>query len=93
MTFALFCLHAVVLVLILPSNDCAAVIHDGGWALKFLAVFATFIGFFWVPISFFAVWADISRWVGLLFLLLQVLYILAGAYAANEWMIETGDGQ
>jgi len=53
MTFALFCFHLVILIAILPRNGCASVIHDAGWTLKTILVFALFIGFFWVPIDFF----------------------------------------
>ena len=90
MTFSLFCFHAGILLIILPSGDSAAVIHSGGWALKFIIIFTTFMLFFGAPISFFSVWADISKYFGLIFMLLQVFYILAGAYAINEWFIKNG---
>lgn len=53
MTFALFLTHFVILLMILPRNTCAAVIHDGGWCLKFFGTLALFIIFFWIPIDFF----------------------------------------
>lgn len=86
MTFALFIFHTFILVMILGRNDCASVIHDGGWFFKVIIVTALYIGFFWLPISFIKVWAEISRYVGILFLLIQVLYILDGAYTYNEYM-------
>jgi len=91
MTFALFLTHALILFLILPRNSCAAVIHDGGWCFKFLLAIGLFIGFFWIPIDFFSVWASISRYVSILFLIIQVLYILAGAYTFNEYMVGEED--
>ena len=88
MTFALFCFHLLILLLIMPRNGCASVIHDSGWVIKTIIVFALFIGFFWIPISFFQVWAEISRYISILFMLLMVLYILIGAYSFNEYMID-----
>jgi hypothetical protein len=51
-----------------------------------LIVLGLYIAFFWLPISAIKVWAEISRYVGILFLLIQILYILDGAYTYNEYM-------
>lgn len=53
MTFSLFIFQIVILLLILPRNDCASVIHDGGWTLKYILVFVMFTLMFWVPMGFF----------------------------------------
>lgn len=53
MTFALFLFHLLIFLLILPKNTCAAYIHDGGWALKYIIVYAAFIAFFFVDVSVF----------------------------------------
>mmetsp|Transcript_32459 Transcript_32459/g.49665 ORF Transcript_32459/g.49665 Transcript_32459/m.49665 type:complete len:246 (-) Transcript_32459:710-1447(-) len=90
MTFALFAFHAMIFILILPRNGCASVVHDGGWAVKFIAVMALFTGFFWIRITFFEVWAEISRYVSILFLLVESLYILIGAYLLNDYLISSG---
>lgn len=89
MTFALFVFHILILLLILPRNECATVIHDSGWSLKFLLIIGLFIGLFWVPIEFFQVWSEISRYGSIFFLLIQTLYILVGAYTFNDFMIRT----
>ena len=86
MTFALACFHVLIILVILPRGQCSAVIHDSGWCLKFYIIVALFIGFFWIPISFFQAWADISRYVSILFLVVQVFYILDGAYSFNDYM-------
>ena len=64
-------------------------IHDGGWPLKFILVLAIFIGFFWIDISFFQVWGEICRYISVIFMIVQALYILAGAYTFNEYMIKS----
>lgn len=87
MTFTLLIFHLIILLLILPRNDCAAVIHDGGWTLKYLLVLAVFTGMFWVPMGFFQVWAEISRYASILFMIIQCLYILIGAYGLGDYMV------
>jgi len=89
MTFALFLFHALMLLLILPRNDCASVIHDGGWIFKFILVGGLFVAFFWIPISVFQVWAEISRYVSILFLLIEGLYVLIAAITFNDYLINT----
>jgi hypothetical protein len=89
MSFALFIFHALIILLILPRNNCASMIHDGGWPLKFILVLAIFIGFFWIDISFFQVWGEICRYISVIFMIVQALYILAGAYTFNEYMIKS----
>lgn len=70
MTFALLIFHVLTLLFILPRNECASVIHDGGWTLKFFVIAAIFTGMFWVDISFFQVWGEICRYVSILFLII-----------------------
>ena len=70
MTFALFIFHLVILLMILPRNDCSSVIHDGGWCFKFLIVMAIFIGFLYVPISFWQKWAEACRYLSVLFMVM-----------------------
>ena len=53
MTFTLLVFQVFILLLILPRNDCASVIHDGGWTLKYILVFGGFTAMFWVPMGFF----------------------------------------
>jgi hypothetical protein len=82
------------IVLISPRVTCSAMIHDGGWCFKFLIVAGLFVGFFWIPIKVFEIWAVVSRWVSIGFFLLQVLYVLSGAYTFNDFMTgEEDDGQ
>ena len=83
MTFALFLFHLVIFLLILPKGTCASYIHDGGWTLKYIIVYATFIAFFFVDVSVFQVWGEISRYVSIIFLLFQSLYIVESAYVLN----------
>jgi len=92
MSFTLFLFHFIILMLILPRADCCSVIHDAGWCAKSILIFAIFGAFFWIDIAFFNVWVEICRYVSLLFMIVQTLYILSGAYTFNEWMISNYNG-
>ena len=87
MTFALFLFHVIILLSILPRGSCAAMVHDAGWVFKFILIIALFIGCFFLPIGFFLVWAEISRYLSIIFFIIEVLYILVGAYALGEHMV------
>ena len=62
-------------------------IHDAGWSLKFILVIILFICCFWIPIGFFLVWAEISRYLSIIFFVVEVLYILVGAYQLGDYMV------
>ena len=80
MTFALFIFHIIILLAILPRGKCASMVHDAGWSLKFVLIIILFIACFWIPIGFFLVWAEVSRYLSIIFFVVEVLYILSGAY-------------
>lgn len=90
MTFALFIFHLITLLLILPRNGCAAVIHDGGWCFKILLVIGMYIGFMWIPTSFFFYWAQISKYISIIFIFVQCLYVLTAAYDFNDYLMNSG---
>ena len=87
MSFTLFLFHFIILMLILPRLDCCSIIHDSGWCAKTILIFAIFGAFFGIDIAFFNVWVEICRYVSLLFMIVQTLYVLSGAYTFNEYMI------
>lgn len=89
MTFALFVFHTIILLLILPRNGCAAVIHDAGWCIKLLVVVGMYIGFQWIPSAFFFYWAQVSKYISIIFMLVQSLYVLYVAYDFNDYLINT----
>jgi len=91
MTFALFCFHALMVLLILPRMTCSALFHDGGWLFKVIVVGIAFVGLFWIPINYFSYWAEASRYASCLFFVLQVLYVLSGAYTFNDFMTGEDD--
>mmetsp|Transcript_31953 Transcript_31953/g.23092 ORF Transcript_31953/g.23092 Transcript_31953/m.23092 type:complete len:139 (+) Transcript_31953:65-481(+) len=69
MAFALFLYHLIILIAISPRAGCSSVIHDGFWTLKFILILAVYIAVFWIPHSFFLIWAHVCRVGSVLFLI------------------------
>jgi hypothetical protein len=53
MSFALFCYHVIILLVLLPRHRCSSYLHDGLWPAKFLIILTIFILSFFVPHQFF----------------------------------------
>mmetsp|Transcript_13524 Transcript_13524/g.23016 ORF Transcript_13524/g.23016 Transcript_13524/m.23016 type:complete len:132 (+) Transcript_13524:301-696(+) len=91
MTLTLFVFHLIVLLMILPMASCSSIFHDGAWALKFIGILGCFTGFFWIDISVFETWSNISRFVSIFFMVIQALYILIGSYTLNEILLKAAE--
>jgi hypothetical protein len=87
MTFSLFIFHIVMTLILLPRGTCSAIAHDSGWCIKVSLIFALFTGMFWIDISFFKIWGEVSRYVSILFFLIMAFYILDGSYNFNSVMV------
>ena len=88
MTFALFFFHLAIALMIAPMGRCSSFVHDAGWMCKFLLIIGLFIAFFWVNIGVFKVWGEISRYVSILFLIFEVIYLTEFfAYKMNNWLV------
>lgn len=57
-------------------NRCAMVLNEGLFFIKYLFVVAVFVAFLWVPNSVFIDYADVSKYLSILFMILQVFYLL-----------------
>lgn len=57
-------------------NKCAVVINEGLFFVKYLLVFGIFIGFLWVPNSTFLNYAEASKYLSIVFMVLQVFLFL-----------------
>jgi hypothetical protein len=87
MSFALVCLHTIVFIVILGRNTSAAVFHDGCWMMKSLMVLTMFVGFMWIPNSFFVGYMAIARIISIFFMIYQGLLMLVVAYKINETLV------
>jgi len=87
MSFALLFFHIHILLMIVPRLPCSAAYHDGCWIFKFILILTLFICMFWIPNSFFKVYAYIARFMSGFFLVIQVFLILIIAYSINEHLV------
>ena len=65
----------------------AALFHDGCWCIKFLIVFAAFIGTLWIDNEFFKGYMSFARYVSIPFLIVQAMLMLIVAYTINDTLV------
>jgi hypothetical protein len=87
MSFILAIFHLVVFCVLLARNTAASIFHDGCWGTKVLIVFLGFCVSLYIPNSFFQGYMDFSRYVSILFLILQAMLMLIVAYKINSGLI------
>ena len=88
MSFILVLFHALIFLITLARNDMAAQIHDGCWAAKSLIVVASWIAAWWMPNSFFDnFFLPMAMYISVIFLIYQVLLMLAAAYKINDRLV------
>lgn len=87
MSFTLFVFHLLVLIFISPRFVCSSMAHDGFWGFKFLFIIVLYIGCFFIPHSFYMVWAHICRGASFLFYLVQGYFLLSASYSANDKLL------
>jgi hypothetical protein len=88
MSMALLILHLAVILFSLTSNKCAKVFNIDCWSFKVLFVFGVYFGLFFVPNSIFAYYAEVSRYLSIVFLLYQVLVSISFAHIINIKLVE-----
>lgn len=91
MSFTLFIYHLAIFILILPGMRCSQYVHDSFWCGKFLTIIVLYIAFFFIPHSFYVVWAHICRAGSFLFLIVQGYFLLNAAYTMNDAMLAAND--
>lgn len=87
MSFALFCLHIFVFLIILARNSMAASFHDGCWFFKFLFTIALFIGSMWISNDFMKGYLHLTQWVSSFFLIYQAMLMLVVGYKINDTLV------
>jgi len=67
-------------------------VHTGHWLGKIMSVILLLVVSFFIPNSFFDVYADIARFVAGVFLLLQIVVLIDFGYSLNErWTSDDND--
>lgn len=88
MSFVLVLFHCLIFVITLARNEMAANFHDGCWGTKFFLVGAGFISSWWIDSWFFnSFYLVVGKYLSALFLLYQVLRILAACYLITENLV------
>ena len=88
MSFVLMCFQFLIFLVTLARNHCAAVVHDGWWALKFLFVGVFFACTMWINDSFFQGYMEFSRIFSVFFLSYQAILMLIVAYVVNQVLVD-----
>jgi serine incorporator 1/3 len=88
MSLALVILHLIVMLFSLCGKTAANVMNRDCWSFKFLLLFAIYIGFMFVPNSYFSIYANISRYLSLLFLICQLIITVSFAHVINFSLVE-----
>jgi len=79
----------LIFLICLPKNDCAAVIHDGWWTLKFIIVAALFVGSLYIKNDPFMIgYMQFARVVSVIFLAYQAILMLIVAYVLNDALVK-----
>jgi len=87
-SWSLMWFNFLIFLICLVRNDCAAMIHDGWWTLKFLIVAALFIGSLYIPNTPVMIgYMQFSRAVSVIFLAYQAILMLIVAYVINAALV------
>lgn len=87
MSFILTIFHAFIFIVTLARNEMAGAFHDGCWGFKSFLVGACFVGSFWIDSSFFTTFANIAKYVSVVFLVYQALLMLVVSYKINGTLV------
>ena len=91
MSFTLFIFHIIVILFSLISKDCAKVFNLDCWSFKILLVMVLYFSMFFIPNTLFLIYAEISRYLSILFLIYQALVIISFAHIINISLVEKLD--
>lgn len=87
MSFILTIFHAFVFIITLARNEMAGAFHDGCWGFKSFLVGSLYVGSFWIDSSVFTGFANIAKYVSVVFLVYQALLMLVVSYKINGTLV------
>lgn len=88
MSMSLVILHLVTILFSSCGKNCAKVFNRDCWTFKLLLVFGMYIVLFFVDNSIFSMYAAISRYTSLIFLVYQIIVTLSFAHIINIKLVE-----
>lgn len=86
-SIALFALHLLVLILILPRVYCSKVVNEACFLLKLLLVLAAIIALMFIDNQYLKVYVQISVIVSFFFLIYQAVALIDFSYIMNEKLV------
>jgi serine incorporator 1/3 len=86
MSLALAILFFLMFLACLPRSEFSKKMNEGFWPMKILIIFALFFVFFLVSNSFFEGYSDFAKFMGLFFLVFQIIMLIDLFYLCGEKM-------
>lgn len=93
MSLALALLHGIVILFSLCGKNVANVVNRHCWTFKLLLVFGLYFAFLFVDNSYFIIYAEISKYISLGFIIFQVLVTISFAHVINIKLVEGLDNE
>jgi hypothetical protein len=88
MSFTLLVFHAMTLLFSYTTNECARIFNMDCWSFKILFIIVFYFSMFFISNSFFSVYAEITRYLSIVFLLYQALIIISFGHIINIKLVE-----
>ena len=88
MSLTLVSLHFIIIIFSLCGQNCANVIARDCWSFKILFIFGLYFAFLFLPNSFFLIYADVARYLSVLFLIYQIVVTTSFAHILNIHLVE-----
>lgn len=88
MSLALALVHLVIIIFSLISKQCAKVLNQECWSFKILFIIVLYFSFFFISNKFFIIYAEIAKYLSIIFLLYQVLVTIGFAHILNLELVE-----
>lgn len=86
--FSLFFLHLAVLCVCLLKNKLSEIINESCWFIKFLLFMIILYSSLYVPNTFFQMYAEVAKIIGIAFILFQIIMMIDLFYLWGEKWVE-----
>lgn len=90
MSLSILCLFGLMLVVTLTRSRCAMIMNEGLFCIKYLLVLGLFIGFLWINNQVFINFSDVSIYLSIIFMVIQVTILLLSQLSSSICSILQG---
>ena len=92
MSIALALFHLLMLIILSISkwtgSKIGSILNDACWMLHIVIISCVFVASLWIPNSYINIYGYLSRFLSMLFLIFQGIWILSIAYKVNEVLVD-----